>query len=68
MNVDPDDQEPAAKIEVSRQALIDATTEAGSMALMLDEAGLGSYAETLRRWVVGPLDAELTMADDQDLE
>jgi len=68
MNVDPDDQEPAAKIEVSRQALIDATTEAGSMALMLDEAGLEGYAETLRRWVVGPLEAELTMADDQDLE
>lgn len=59
-----DDNQPAEKIQVSRQAIEEAVTEAESLARLLDERGLDSYAETLRRWVVAPLDAEIGMAED----
>lgn len=54
-----DDAAPAERVAVSRQALEDVVAEAASMAQLLDERGLASHAETVRRWIVAPLATEL---------
>jgi hypothetical protein len=63
-----DDAAPAERVAISRQALEDVIAEAASMAQLLDERGQVCDAETIRRWIVAPLAAELNLATTDGAE